>query len=252
MPCGAYLDKKDVRVLSRPRPSVVKKIWCACAPMLVGYAFLGVLFVRGPTMALAQLSSPTELVRYGIALQFLAVMLSFGNALFFIIGPTIAHLEVGSEEFISMSKALFLLSSIVSVLFTVGNFIFAQLAAVLVFGPKALGIGLMATALSFVGPMQLLMNFRNILTLKTGGFQRQLLALFLSFAFLAVMLWLTVPRYEALGAAVSLSLAHVACAYVACLVVPPMRTLLPDLARCGIGLGGWRDLLKWAQYYLQD
>jgi O-antigen/teichoic acid export membrane protein len=212
-------------------------------PMLVGHAFLGVLFVRAPTLVLAQTSGASELVTYGIALQFLAVMLSIGNSLFFIIGPPIAHLEIGSSEFMRLSRALFLLCSILSVVFVASNYILSEFIALHIFGPKASGAGLVATTLSLIGPMQVLMNHRNTLALRTYSFPYHLLALFLSFAFLAIMMWLTVPRYTGLGAAIALSLAHVVCAYPASLAIPAMRPLLPELVRCGLGLGGWRDLL---------
>ena len=229
--------------LSRPKIPLMRELG-RLAPMLVGYAFLGVLFVRAPTLVLARMSSATELVKYSVALQFLAVMLSIGNSLFFVVGPPISHFEVGSKELASLSRALFLLCSIMSIGFFAGTSLLAEGIAIHVFGPKAVGIGLMTAALSFVGPMQVIMNFRNMLTLKSRSFPRQLLALLLSFAFLGAMMTLTVPGYGGLGAAVSLTLAHIVCAYPASLVVPVMRSYLPDLLRCTLGFGGWRDLQR--------
>jgi O-antigen/teichoic acid export membrane protein len=236
---------------SRPRPNFVIEL-VHLAPMLVGHAFLGVLFVRAPTLVLAQTSNASEFVSYGIALQFLAVMLSVGNSLFFIIGPPIAHMEIGSKEFLRLSRAIFLLCSILSVIFVASNYILSEFIALHIFGPKATGAGLVAASLSPIGPMQVLMNFRNTLALRTRSFPYHLLALFFSFAFLAMLMWLTVPEYAGLGAAISLSLAHVVCAYPASLAVPAMRPLLPELVKCGLGLGGWRDLLGLMTYMTRN
>jgi O-antigen/teichoic acid export membrane protein len=231
---------------SRPRASLLSEL-VRLAPLLVSHAFLAVMFVRAPTLMLAQTSSPGDFVKYGIALQFLAAMLSAGNSLFYVIGPSLAHLEIGSTDFMRLSRALFLLCSIVSVLFFVSNLVFAEFIAVHVFGPKAVGVGSIAAILSPIASMQTLMNFRNTLALRTRAFSRQLLALFLSFALLAAMMWLTVPPYAGVGAALSLSLVHVMCAYPMSLLVPAMRPLLPELLKCGLGLGGWRDLLDFVR-----
>jgi O-antigen/teichoic acid export membrane protein len=233
---------------SVPRASLVKEL-VQLTPMLVGHALLGVLFLRGPTLILAQTSSAADLVKYGIALQFLAAMLSVSNSLFFVVGPSLAHLEIGSAEFMRLSRALFLLCSGLCVFFIISNLVLTEVIAVHIFGPKAVGAGLVAAALSPIGPMQLLMNYRNMLALRTREFPYQLFALLVSFAFMATMMWLLIPGYAGLGAAISLSLAHFVCGYPAALLVPAMRPLFRNLVRCGLGLAGWHDALGFARRY---
>jgi O-antigen/teichoic acid export membrane protein len=231
-----------VFVFSRPQFSMVKTL-VGLTPMLTGCMFLVMLYARAPTLALAKTVAAPELVRYGIASQLLAALSAATMSLFFVVNPPLAHLDMRSKEFARLLRALFLLSTLIAVVYVVANFTLAEFFAVRVFGSKAVGIGALATILAPIGPLQMINTLRNTLALRANCFKQHILALFIGFIFLVGMLWFTIPKYGAEGAALSITLSTFICAYPASILVPVMRSWLFDLFRCGIGLGGWRDLL---------
>ena len=228
-------------VFSRPQFSLIWKV-IRLTPMLAGYAFLVMLYVRAPTLVLAKTVAAPELVRYSIASQLLTAMWSVVSSLFFVVNPPLAHLDMDSKEFARLMRALFLLATLIAIAYFIGNFVLSEFVAVHVFGSKAIGVGVLATILAPAGSLQIITTLRTTLALRANCFKQHMLALFIGFLCLAGMLWLTVPAYGAKGAAISIAVSTFVCAYPCSLIVPVMRPWLLDLLKCGLGLGGWRDL----------